>query len=126
VEPNRRRIEDFIRRYFYDGSRVLRVLAASVLIGAILMVGWLLVGPSLTIPRFSTTGRVVRNGVAVIVACGKKSGIEGMPKAMDYAPEPRTGTWAYRRRGDCTVWYHSPPGAEQRHARRQRARETSH
>jgi hypothetical protein len=93
-----------------------------VMVTAILVVWWLVhANGSLTLPRFSTTGPVVRNGVAVIVACGKKSGIEGMPKAMDYAPEPRTGTWAHRRRGDCTVWYHDPPRRQQREARQQRA-----
>jgi hypothetical protein len=110
---------------------VLRVVVGMA-IGAILTVWVLLVVGVLpavgrmTLPGFSPTGPVVQNGVAVIVACGKKSGIEGMPKAMDYAPEPRTGTWDPVRKGECTVWYHKPPGPEQRHARRQRARETSH
>jgi hypothetical protein len=49
----------------------LWVLAVPVLIWAILLAGWLLIGPLLTIPRFSTEGPVVRNGVAAIVACGK-------------------------------------------------------
>lgn len=94
----------------------------AVLIGAILVVGWLLASPgTLTIPRFSTTGPVVRNGVAVIVACGKKQGIEGMEAATDYAPEPGTGTWAPVRKGECTLWYHHPPGMEQRLARQERA-----
>ena len=39
------------------GLRTLRVMAVPVLIGAILVVGWLLIGPLLTIPRFSTEGR---------------------------------------------------------------------
>jgi hypothetical protein len=64
---------------------------------------------------------VVRNGVAVIVACGKKQGFRGIEAATDYAHEPRTGTWLPVRRGDCTVWYHRPPGAEQRENRHQRA-----
>ena len=102
------------------GLRVLRVLAVPVAIGAILVVGWLLLG-SLTIPRFSTEGPVVRNGVAVIVACGKKQGFRGM-EAMDYAHEPRTGGWWPERRGDCTVWYHRPPLEEQRENRHERAR----
>ena len=84
----------------------------AVAIGAILVVGGLLLGTltiTLTIPRFSTTGPVVRNGVAVIVACGKKSGLkQGFMAATAYAPEARTGTWAYKRRGNCTVWYHHP------------------
>jgi hypothetical protein len=101
--------------------RAFRVLAQGVLIGAILVVGWLLLGPMLTIPRFTTEGPVVRNGVAVIVACGKKRGIEQMGAAMKYAPEPRTGTWWPERKGDCTVWYHRPPGSEQRHNRQERA-----
>ena len=136
----RERIEDFVRyflrRYGYEENRVLRVLAVVLAIllalrvlrvvavpaaiGAILVVaGWLLLG-SLTIPRFSTEGPVVRNGVAVIVACGKKQGFRGM-EAMDYAHEPRTGTWSPERRGDCTVWYHHPPDEIQRENRHQRA-----
>jgi hypothetical protein len=106
---------------------VLRALVAGMVIGAMLAVVVLFgAGGRLTIlPGISLTGPVVQNGVAVIVSCGKKSSIRRMD-GTGYAPEPGTGTWGYRRRGDCTVWYHSPPGAEQRHARRQRARETSH
>ena len=92
------------------------MLAVPMLIGAILLVGWSLFGSLLTIPRFSTEGPVVRNGVAVVVACGKKSGA-----AMQHVPEPSTGTWWPERRGDCTVWYHRPPGLEQRVARQERA-----
>jgi hypothetical protein len=56
VEPYRERIEDFIRRWRsrYEGNRVFRVLAAPLLIGAILVAGWLLVGSlktSVLIPR---------------------------------------------------------------------------
>jgi hypothetical protein len=151
VEPRgpRERIEDFMRRWRsqvpYEGNRVLRVLAVAillallvlrrlrviavpVLIGAILVAGWLLIGPLVTIPRFTTEGPVVRNGVAVIVACGRKRGLEQMGAAMKYAPEPATGGWWNVRRGDCTIWYHNPPGLEQRynrHERAQRERETS-
>jgi hypothetical protein len=92
-----------------------------VLIGVILVVGWVLLGPLLTIPRFTTEGPVVRNGTAVIVACGKKQGMTGMDAAMKYAHEPRTGGWWPERRGDCTVWYHRPPDAAQRLNRQQRA-----
>jgi hypothetical protein len=123
-------IEGFLRgRYGYEGNQVYRALAGLALIGAILVTGWLLLGPLLTIPRFTTEGPVVRNGVAVIVACGKKSpkGIRGMAEGMKaagkYAPEPRTGTWAPQRRGDCTVWYHITPGPEQRHNRHERAQQ---
>jgi hypothetical protein len=122
VGPIRVWIEGFLRgRYGYEGHRVLRALAVPVLIGAIVLVAWSLFGSLLTIPRFSTEGPVVRNGVAVIVACGKKSGFERMGAAMDYAPEPGTGGWWPERRGGCTVWYHRPPGLEQRVARQQRA-----
>jgi hypothetical protein len=70
-------IEGFLRgRYGYEGHRALWVLAVPVLIGAILLAGWLLIGPLLTIPRFSTEGPVVRNGVAAVVVCGKKRGFE--------------------------------------------------
>jgi hypothetical protein len=146
VEPRgpSERIEDFIRRWRsrYEGNRVFRmlavavaillallvlrrfrVLAVPVLIGAILVAGYLLLGPLLTIPRFTTEGPVVRNGVAVIVACGKKQGIEEMGAAMKYAPEPRTGGWWNVHRGDCTVWYHRPSLPEQRAGRHERASE---
>ena len=147
VEPIREKIEDFIRRY--GGDRVLRVLvvavavllallalrrlrmlAAPVLVGAILVVSaWLLVGSSLTIPRFSTDGPVVRNGVAAVMVCGEKRGtaphgLEGLDAAMKYVPEPRTGSWGPPvRKGDCDIWYHRPPGMEQRQARQERAAE---
>jgi hypothetical protein len=125
VEPIRWGIEHFLRgRYGYEeGYGAFRVLAVSVLIGAILVVGWLVFGPLLTIPRFTTEGPVVRNGVAVIVACGKKSGFERMGAAMKYASEPRTGGWWPVRRGECTVWYHRPPGLEQRYNRHERAQD---
>jgi hypothetical protein len=125
VEPIRRGIEGFLRgRYGYEGYRAFRMLAVPVLIGAILVSGWLLLGPLLTIPRFTTEGPVVRNGAAVIVACGEKQGrIAGMEAAMKYAPEPGTGGWWPVQRGECTVWYHRPPGIEQRLARHERADE---
>ena len=143
----RKRIEEFIRRYWREGNRVLRVLAVAVAvllalllarrvlrvlrvvavpvaIGAILVVaGWLLLGP-LTIPRFSTEGPVVRNGVAVVVACGKKRGLEGFEDATDSASEPPTGTWSAEKWGNCAIWYHHPPDAEQRENRHQRAAAT--
>ncbi len=124
MEPIRRGIEHFLRgRYGYEGYRAFRVLAVPVLIGAILVAGWLLIGPQLTIPRFTAEGPVVRNGVAVIVACGKKSSVERMGAAMRYAPEPRTGGWWPVRKGECTVWYHRPPYPDQREARQERAQE---
>jgi hypothetical protein len=128
VEPIRRWIEGFLRgRYGYEGYRAFRVLAAPVLIGAILLAGWLLVRPLLTIPRFTTEGPVVRNGVAAVVVCGKKSGgpmnAKGVMAATKYVPEPATGAWWPARRGECTVWYHRPPGLEQRHNRHERAQE---
>jgi hypothetical protein len=98
-------------------------LASVAVISVVALTVWWLVhaNGSLTLPRFSTTGPVVRNGVAVIVACGKKNGVEGNTAVTDYAPEPGTGTWAHRPRGDCTVWYHDPPRRQQREARQQRA-----
>ena len=124
MEPIRVWIEGFLRgRYGYEGNRVFRVLAAPVLIGAILVVGWLLVGPLLTIPRISSTGPVVRNGVAAVMVCGEKRGMAGMESAMNYVPEPGTGTWAPERRGECTVWYHNPPGLEQRYYRHEQAQD---
>jgi hypothetical protein len=125
VETIRALVEGFLRgRYGLAelGPRSFRVLAKPALIGAIVVVGWLLIGPALTIPRFTLAeGPVVRNGTAVIVACGKKQGIEGMGAAMKYAHEPRTGGWWPERKGDCTVWYHRPPLPEQRFNRHERA-----
>ena len=54
-------IEGFLRGRY--GLR-LRPLAVPLLIGAVLVVGWILLGPLLTIPRFTTEGPVVRNGYA--------------------------------------------------------------
>jgi len=96
VEPYRERIEDFMRRYGYEGNRVLRVLmvavaillallvlrrlrvlAVPVLVGAMLVVGgWLLLSSLTTrgliapIPRLSSEGPVVRN--VFVWACGRK------------------------------------------------------
>jgi hypothetical protein len=116
--------------------RVLRVfpkvvVAMVVATGATLvLLGWLLLGGfaglpvgawNTPMPKVTSVGPLVENGVAAIVACGKKRGFEGMDAAMDYAPEPRTGTWSYERRGECTVWYHHPPDDYQREQRHQRA-----
>jgi hypothetical protein len=118
VESIREWLEGFLRGRY--GLR-LRPLAVPVLIGAVLVAGWVLLGPLLTIPRFTTEGPVVRNGTAVIMACGKKQGIKGMGAAMKYAHEPATGGWWPEKRGECTVWYHRPPGLEQRFNRQARA-----
>jgi hypothetical protein len=130
VQTIRAWIEGFLRgRYGLEGLG--RVLAVPVLIGAILVVGWLLVGPLLTIPRFTTEGPVVRNGVTAVMVCGKKAGtaghglrgFKGMSAAMKYVPEPATGAWWPVHRGDCTVWYHRPPLPEQRFNRHERAQQ---
>src|SRR5215211_509840 len=97
-----------MRRYGFEENRVFRVLAVAVAIG-----GWLLLSPGLPatselippIPRLSSDGPVVKNGVAVIMACGKKRGFE----VVGSAPEPRTGTWGVERRGACNVYYHHRP-----------------
>ena len=86
MEPIRRGIEGFLR-----GRYGVRVLAKPALIGAILVAGWLLVGPLLTIPRFTTEGPVVRNGVVAVMVCGKKRGFEerrGDPTASPSRPTP--------------------------------------
>jgi hypothetical protein len=82
------------------------------LTGAMLLLGgWLLLGSLTTsglippIPRLSSDGPVVRNGVVAIVACGKKRGIE----VVSAAPESGTGTWGVERKGECNVYYHRPP-----------------
>ena len=104
-------------------------LAAGVAIGAVLMgAAVLLLGPWWVpatselvppVPRLSSDGPVVRNGVVAVVACGKKRGFE----AVSAAPEPRTGTWGVERKGECNVYYHRPPDASQREARHQRAQQ---
>jgi hypothetical protein len=131
VGPIRVWIEGFLRgRYGYEGNRAYRALAVPVLIGAILVAGWLLLASLKAsvlispIPRFTSEGPVVRNGVAAVVVCGKKSGSmneKGMMAVSEHAPEPRTGGWWPDRRGDCTTWYHRPPGMDQRFNRHQRA-----
>ena len=106
--------------------RVARIASQAGLVAGILVAGYLLLGPLLTIPRFTTEGPVVRNGVAAVVVCGKKSGsmnTKGMMAAAEHAPEPRTGTWWDVQRGDCTVWYHRPPDATQRFNRHERAQQ---
>ena len=65
-------------------------------------------------------------GVAAVVVCGDKRGtvargMKGLVAATDYAPEPRTGGWWPERKGECTIWYHRPPGLEQRLNRQERA-----
>jgi hypothetical protein len=86
---------------------VVRVatLAVGVAIGAILAgAAVLFLGPWWVpatrelvppVPKLSSDGPVVRNGVAAIVACGKKRGFE----VVSAAPEPRTGTWGGREEG---------------------------
>ena len=122
MEAIRAWVEGFLRRRY---GLEWRMLAAPVLIGAILVAGWLLVGPLLTIPRFTTEGAVVRNGVAVIVICGNNGTMMQQSKALyearEYVPEPRTGGWRPVKKGSCTTWYHRPPGVEQRLARQERA-----
>jgi hypothetical protein len=102
--------------------RAFRVVAGRAAIVAIVVVGgWLLISSLfLPIPRLSSDGPVVRNGVAAVVACGNKRGIWGLG-AVEIAPEPRTGTWGIERRGECTVYYHHPPDPIQRKNRHERA-----
>jgi hypothetical protein len=71
------------------------------------------------VPRLSSDGPVVRNGVVAIVACGKKRGFE----AVGAAPEPGAGTWGVERKGECNVYYHHPLEVSQREARHQRAQQ---
>jgi len=105
---------------------------AGVAIGAILVVGvaklyfgpwWVPASSELIppVPRLSEGGPVVRNGVAVVVACGKKQGTLKMGAAMKHVPEPRTGTWWPEKKGECTLWYHRPPDGTQREARQERS-----
>lgn len=94
----------------------LGVAVGAVLVGvAVLLLGpwWVpatreLVPP---IPRLSSEGPVVRNGVAAVVVCGKKCGLQ----AVDVAPEPRTGTWGVdgsSDAGSCKAPVRCPIGRE--------------
>jgi hypothetical protein len=125
MEPRIRSLVEGFLRGRYGLAGVFRVLAAPVLIGAIGVAGWLLIGPLVTIPRISSEGPVVRNGVAAVVVCGEKQrGFgKGLMAATKYAPEPGTGGWWPEHRGECTVWYHRPPDAIQRENRHERASE---
>ena len=126
AETIRAWVEGFLRGRY---GLPVATLALAALIGAIVVVGWLLASPLVTIPRFSPNGPVVRSGVVAVMVCGEKrlSGgmdtafFERMDAATKYAPEPRTGTWGYEERGTCTVFYHHPPGFEQRLGRQERA-----
>ncbi len=90
-------------------------LAVGVAIGAILVgVSVLLLGPWWVpatselvppVPRLSSDGPVVRNGVVAIVACGKKRGFE----VVSAAPEPRTGTYVGGREDGRVQRLLSPP-----------------
>jgi hypothetical protein len=98
------------------------VATGAILVGvAVLLLGpwWVPATSELVplIPRLSSDGPVVRNGVVAIVACGKKRGFQ----VVDAAPEPRTGGWGVERRGECNVYYHHPPDAIQRENRHERA-----
>jgi hypothetical protein len=137
VEPYRERIEDFMRRYWYEGNRallvlvvvlavlvaillvrrlrVLRVLVPAVIGGIVVVLINLLLPP---MPLLHSDGPVVENGVAAIVACGEKRDLEAV---MKYVPEPATGTWGTEPRGTCTVHYHHPPDRWQRANRHERA-----
>ena len=66
MEPYRERIEDFMRRYGYEGNRVLWVMAVPALVGAILvMMVWLSLEPAGT-----RETSVDQNDV--VWACGRK------------------------------------------------------
>jgi hypothetical protein len=144
VEPIRERIEEFLQRYWHEQNRVvrvlgvavaillalllalrwlrvLRVLAVPVLVGAILVVGWLLFGPLRTIPRFTTEGRVVRNGVAVIVACGKEERVRANGCGDEVRPRASDGHVGVRAKGRLHRVASPPPDATRREARHERA-----
>jgi len=104
VERIRERIEEFVRRYWRE------ILAVPLLIGAIVVVGWLLLVPWVIIPPIASESTLVRNGVAAIVVCGGQSDFETEYEAIDYAPRPNTGAWQPERKGECTVWFHLQSG----------------
>ena len=94
VEPYRERIEDFMRRYWYEGNSVLWVLAVPALVGAILVVMvWLSLGPA------GTQTSVDRNDV--VWACGRKvlPGYQELAEYRDIA-----GDIARGMRKDCGIY----------------------
>jgi hypothetical protein len=99
VEPIRRGIENFLRRYGYEGNRVLWVLVAPALVGAILVVMvWLSLGPA------GTQTSVDRNDV--VWACGRKvlPGYQGIPReARDDFADFRKD-FAKGMRKDCGIY----------------------
>ena len=100
VEPYRERIGDFIRRYWHEGSRAFRALAAPMLIGAVLVGGWLLIEPH----RIGTQTSVDRNDV--VWACGRKvlPGYRGIPREArnDFAEARKD--FAKGMRLDCGIY----------------------
>ena len=138
----RRRVEDYLRRYWYEGNRALWVVVLVVLvalllvrrirvfrvlvpvvIGGIVVIGIILLFPPTPLLN-NSTGPVVKNGVAAIVVCGNKR--DGMfMSATDLAPEPQTGSWSLESRGTCEYYYHHPPDATQRANRHERAEQAA-
>ena len=57
MEPYRERIEDFIRRYGYEGSRVFRVLA----VAAVLAAAGVVSGSLQRAPTYEATAHVLLN-----------------------------------------------------------------
>jgi hypothetical protein len=80
VQTIRLWIEGFLRgRYGFERDQAFRVLAVPVLIGAILVAGWLLIGP-----RLWTEGPMVRGNNVVVVACAKAPQHRGVCLVRDY------------------------------------------
>jgi hypothetical protein len=52
---------------------------------------------------------LVRNGVAVIVACGDKRGAFA---AKNSVPNPQMGSWSSVPRGTCVAYYHHPKSTD--------------
>ena len=107
-------IEGFLRGRY---GLAVPALIVAILVSAGLLIASLkasmLIPP---VPRFTSDGdSLVRNGVAVIVACGEKRRLGVLS-----APEPRTGSWTVQRHGDCNIFLHHPPDAIQRENRHQR------
>ena len=134
MQGGRKRIEDFMQRY---GLRVLAVAVAILLvlrarrvlraapraigamgaIGIILLVGGGLLLASGMVPERNganfpipgpADGPVVKNGVAVIMACGQHRRW-GVVERVESVPDLDVGTWVPERRGDCNVYYHYRP-----------------
>jgi hypothetical protein len=130
-----RAVRDFLWRYWYTAYRrrlalalialavlaalllirrlrVYRTLTVTVLLGGIVVVGWLLVSP---LASLAPTPLVIiheKGAVeygAATAACGTERDALAV---LGYIPEPSMSTWGTEPKGTCVVRYRRTPDAE--------------